>query len=76
MVELAPAILPARLDLGHVRIREGGRDALPGSAERGELDRSRQLALLETVRCELDEPRPQLLGAVGGDGDRGADQWK
>jgi hypothetical protein len=57
-VELAPTLLPARLDLGDARIGKGDGDPLGRGAERRQLDRVRVLALLEALRRQLDEPRP------------------
>ena len=73
-MELAPAVLPARFDLGSCRIGEGGEDSLAGLSVRGQLELARMLDLLEPVRGELQEPRAELLGRLGRDADRGADQ--
>src|SRR5262249_41959179 len=70
------AVLPARLDLDEPRVGELGRDSLGRFAERRELDRSGNVALLEARGRELDEARPQLLRALDGHRDGGADQWK
>jgi hypothetical protein len=75
-VELAPTLLPARLDLRDRGVGEGGGDALRRRAEGGELDRGGVLALLETLRRQGDEPCPQLLRRLARDGDRRADQRK
>ena len=74
-VELAPAILPARLDLVPTRVREAPRArARRGVAVGGELELAGTLDLLEALRRELEEPRTQLLGRSSGRADRGADQ--
>ena len=75
-VELAPAVLPAVVDLDDGGARELVEHALGRVAVGGELDLVRRAAaLLEPLGGELDEPGPQLLGLVGGAGDGGADQW-
>jgi hypothetical protein len=73
-MELAPAILPPRLDLVDARLREGGTDALGRLAVGGELDRVCVFCVLEALRCELEEARPQCLGRLARRRDRGADQ--
>jgi hypothetical protein len=73
-VEVAPAILPALLELAPIRIGEHGEDAIAGVAVRGQLDPVRMVDLLEALRCELDEAGPQVFGQVPGDTDRRADQ--
>jgi hypothetical protein len=75
-VELAPAVLPAGLDLLGVRGGELGRQSLAGLAVRGELDVVATFDLLEAVGGELKESRPGLLGLVERDRDRNAPQRK
>ena len=76
VVELAPAVLPAVLDLDDGGSGKLGENALGGLAVGGELDAAARLGLLEPLGSELDEARSELLGFVGGRGDGGADQWK
>ena len=62
VVELAPAVLPAVVDLADGCVREGREHPLGGGAVGGELDGAGVLLLLEPLGRELDERRPQLLG--------------
>jgi hypothetical protein len=75
MVELAPAVRPGVVHFADDRTSERRSDSFGGAAVRGQLDSFRVLLLLESFGRELDEARPQLLGALGRDGDCGADQW-
>ena len=62
-VERAPAVLPARLDVGRRSHAENRPDTLLAGAVgvRGQLDRAVALDLLEAAREELDERRARLL---------------
>jgi hypothetical protein len=75
-MKLAPAGVPAVVDLGELRGRVGGEDAPSGLPVGGELDRAGGLGFLEALRRKLDEAGAELLRLACGDGDRSPDQWK
>jgi hypothetical protein len=75
VVELAPALFPAALDLDGLGVRERGEDALGGLAVGCELDQAGRFGFLEALRRQLDEAGAELLGLVCLDGDGRADQW-
>jgi hypothetical protein len=75
-VELAPAVFPAFLDLGRARAGERCEDAERRLAVGGELDFLPALVLLEPIRRQLEEARPELLELVAAGADRGTDQRK
>ena len=75
-VKRSPPILPPRLELGRARRGEGRKHAEPRVGVGGELDLVPTLFLLEALRRQFDEARPQLLDLGTRDADRGADQRK
>jgi hypothetical protein len=75
-MELAPAVLPAILDLAEVRVRVGGEDPAGGFLVGGELDPVAEVGFLEALRRELDEAGAELLRLRRGDRDGCPDQWK
>jgi len=70
-VEVAPAVLPARLHILPLGSAEGPTHAhlAVGVGVRRQLDPAPGLALLEALREELEQLRPRLLGALRRDGD-------
>ncbi len=70
VMELAPALLPAVVDLGHFGLGVGCDNPDRRFAVGCELDGAGGLDLLESLGSELDEPSSKLLrfARLGGDG--------
>jgi hypothetical protein len=66
-VELPPALLPTRRDIGDVRLPEIGGNVVHIG---GELDRAGDLALLESGGKALEPRRARFLRALERDADR------
>ena len=72
--EVTTAVRPAVGDLADERVRER-REHTPGRLSvGGELDGGYALGLLESLRCELDEPGAELFRLGEGRRDGGPDQ--
>src|SRR5581483_10632654 len=74
-VERPPALLPARLDLAHARLREGRQHPLRRLAVGGQLDpAAAEVDLLGPLGRELEHARPRRLELGARHADGGADQ--